>query len=205
MNIYERLTENFHRWEQRGRGTLLHPSPVQLEPPYIPFPGHRVKFEGTVDDGSRPTFLSRFGEKVARALQLRNTPSAPQREEPCEPEPDWFGEEDALPIELRILLPSGVTYSSEVVMNFVTTLSELNAPVALEIIGTEAAVWLQIVCRLDDAEVVTQQIEALFPEADWEGSQTELESAWNSDDSEREVLDFGLAREFMFPLALGSV
>lgn len=205
MNLYEKLTENFHRWEQRGRGALLHPSPVQLEPPFVPFPGHRVKFEGPVDDGSRPTFLSRFGEKVAQAFQLRNTPSPPRIEETCEPEPDWFGEEATMPIEFKIRLSPDDNTPRESFAHFLTSLSLIDHPLALEIVASQTEIILQLACQEEDADSVLDQIESQFPNIEVEWSSSTLVEAWVTEDgSERVVVDFGLEREFMMPLETNS-
>jgi hypothetical protein len=59
MNGYQLLAENVFRWERRGRGGLIFPAPVALEPPFIPFPGHRVIFDGPADDGTRHTIFSK--------------------------------------------------------------------------------------------------------------------------------------------------
>lgn len=36
QNIARELTEQFYRWELRGRGWLIWPDSVQLEPPFRP-------------------------------------------------------------------------------------------------------------------------------------------------------------------------
>src|ERR1035437_9939795 len=38
----EQLTEQFHRWELRGRGWQVFPEPVEPEPPFVPFTGYYV-------------------------------------------------------------------------------------------------------------------------------------------------------------------
>jgi hypothetical protein len=51
------LTEQFYRWEQRGRGWQIWPEPVDLEPPFEPFwPAGNIPI---IDDGRRET-LSTF-------------------------------------------------------------------------------------------------------------------------------------------------
>ena len=204
MTVYERLAENFYRWENRGRGGLTYEWPVELEPPFIPFPGHRLRLEGPVDDGTRPTFLSKLTDKMFRALQPPKT-SALSEPEPEEPEPNWCGEEDELPVEFRVMLPSGATHSAELMANFLKTLATVNAPVAFEVIGTGVEVSVQITARVTDAAMLEQQLAAQFPDARLSWSQEILSEAWKDDgSSERVVIDFGLCREFMMPLDAGT-
>ena len=59
----EQLTEQFHRWELRGRGWQVFDEPVYPEPPFVPFYGHYLPETPVVDDGRRPTFLSSLGRK----------------------------------------------------------------------------------------------------------------------------------------------
>jgi len=206
MSLYEQLTANFRRWEQRGRGVQLFPDPVELEPPFVPFPGHRLKLGGLSDSGLKPTLVSRLTDKVFRALQppkqagLTVPTSADE-----EPLPNWFGEEEELPVEFRVVLPADASYPQEAISHFLTTLSLASCPVVLEIIGTTDEVAVQIVCRADDGEIVAQQLQAQFPEAKLAWRQDRLESVWNNDGvSERLALDFGLCREFMLPLDSGG-
>jgi hypothetical protein len=92
MTIHDQLTANFHRWEQRGRGVELFPAAVALEPPFVAFPGHRVRFANDGrdgrDSGAKPTFLSQLVGKVLGALQAPEDAALAvgTAEEPGEPE-----------------------------------------------------------------------------------------------------------------------
>ena len=57
----EHLTEDFYRWERRGRGWRLAPYPVELEPPYRPFFFRSMLAPHTRDDGKRPTAAAHIG------------------------------------------------------------------------------------------------------------------------------------------------
>jgi hypothetical protein len=216
MTIHDQLTANFYRWEQRGRGVELFPAAVALEPPFVPFPGHRVQLANERQDtGTRSTFLSRLADKAFRALQPPKAGTLalrePTVEDEAEPMPDWFGENEPV-IEISLRLPSGVAYPEATMAHFLTTLSLMSSLVGLEIIGTEKEIVLQLVCQPDEATVVVAQLQAHCPEVKLDWSRETLLSVWPDNDglsdhidgSERLVLDFGLYKEFMRPLETGS-
>src|SRR6185369_8093035 len=61
LSLSEQLTAQFYEWEQRGRGWMVFDSPVDLEPPFIPFFFHAVP-AAYVDDGKRATVFSTIAE-----------------------------------------------------------------------------------------------------------------------------------------------
>src|SRR5437867_2523085 len=95
--LVEQLTDQFYRWERRGRGWQVWPWAVPLEPPFRPFLGHYLPVvRRPVDDARKPTLLSTLTER----LFGRTEPPAHWREdEPDveeEPEPDLFEDEGEL-------------------------------------------------------------------------------------------------------------
>ena len=111
VGITIQLAAYFHRWEQRGRGVEVFPAAVELEPPFLLFPGHRIKVgsqneegrSGFLDTGAKETFLSRLAGKAFRALQppkpnVAIVPAAVHDD--AEPEPDWFGDKEPV-VEFR--------------------------------------------------------------------------------------------------------
>ena len=48
--VAQYLTEQFERWERRGRGELVWDAPVELEPPFRPFEGHSLPRDLFQDD-----------------------------------------------------------------------------------------------------------------------------------------------------------
>src|SRR5262249_48161857 len=107
----ERLTEQFHRWERRGRGWQVFDRPVHPEPPFRPFNGHYLPETPVVDDGRRPTFLSSFVQRLSRALsaQPETPPVIPEPEE--EPEPEPLVREKL--VELQTFLPASLNVRRE--------------------------------------------------------------------------------------------
>ena len=65
-SAHEHFSEQFHKWEMRGRGWQVFPQPVYPEPPFVPFRYRPMTETPAVDDGRRPTFLSSLARKLAR-------------------------------------------------------------------------------------------------------------------------------------------
>src|ERR1039458_1109552 len=99
-SIEEQLTEQFRKWEIRGRGWQVFSEPVSPEPPFVPFQGHFLPDTPVVDDGRRPTFLSSLFRKIA--APPAPPPAIPEPEE--EPEPHSLVREKL--IELQTSLPA---------------------------------------------------------------------------------------------------
>src|ERR1035438_963518 len=83
----EQLSEQFHRWEQRGRGWQVFADPVSPEPPFRPFEGHYQPAAPAIDDGRRPTFLSSLVQKLSGKLSTEAPPVPVEPEVEEEPEP----------------------------------------------------------------------------------------------------------------------
>src|ERR1022692_5151779 len=83
----EQLSEQFHRWEQRGRGWQVFDDPVSPEPPFRPFEGHYLPATPPIDDGARPTFLSSLVQRLSHKLSTEKPPAPVEPEPEEEPEP----------------------------------------------------------------------------------------------------------------------
>ena len=97
------LTSQFYAWERRGRGWLLWDEPVELEPPFRPFfvPSLASSAE-TIDDGRRPTFLSRLTDRMFSGGKTSDVEAELEPSE--EPEPDrWYGHSEIS--ELLVAVP----------------------------------------------------------------------------------------------------
>jgi hypothetical protein len=197
---HEQLSEQFHRWELRGRGWQVFAEPVYPEPPFVPF--HRTFFPETPaeDDGRRPTFLSSLFRKVTAA------PEPP----PVLPEPEKESAPIALIreslVELKASLPDKLDISKEAFEQFLLNLSLCREPIAFELLGTHKKVTAQFAAAADDAPLLRRQLSAYFPEAVFVPQEDTLKQAWNTSTGD-EVLavEFGLAHEFMLPLASGKI
>ena len=199
MNGYQQLAENVFRWERRGRGGLMFPAPVGLEPPFIHFPGHRVIFDGPPDDGTRHTLFSKGIDKLFRALQ----PLPPSRKslEPTEPEPVWV-EEDVAVSELRLLLPKELSVTPEGMKLFLAAISESESPMTVEMIGDHSGVSFQMSAQEADLVPLATQLEIHFPGIAVQELDSALLLMWGDpeDETERVVVEFGLEKPFMLSL-----
>src|ERR1017187_8004253 len=86
-SVHEQLTEQFRRWEMRGRGWKVFSEPVYPEPPFVPFRGHYLSETPIVDDGHRPTLLSSLVQNLSRKLNTQSPPLPVEPEPEEEPEP----------------------------------------------------------------------------------------------------------------------
>jgi hypothetical protein len=185
----ERLTAQFYAWELRGRGWQEFPRPVVLEPPFRPFPGYFLP--PLEDDGHRPSFLSR----------ILAPPRPPEDlSEFEEPDPEAFDSDEPL-IECLVSLPSGEAVSPASAERFLLALSGAELPLAFEVVGLPEELRVQFVSRRPDAGLLANQLRAFFPEVSIEEAPHGLKEAWTGTPGETIAVHFGLAREFMLPLA----
>jgi hypothetical protein len=200
----EQLSEQFHQWELRGRGWQVFSEPVCLEPPFRPFHGHYVPNAPPADDGRKPTFFSSLAEKLSNKLSTASPPASVEPEPEEEPEPTPLIRSQL--IELQASLPDKLDISKEAFEQFLFSLSFCREPIAFELLGTRKKVTTQFAAAADDAPLLRRQLQAYFPEAVFVPREGALEQAWNTSTGD-EVLavDFGLAREFMLPLASGKL
>lgn len=195
------LREQFYSWEQCGRGWDIYEQPVRLEPLFEPFFGYVLNAESTVDDGRRPTLASRFVEWVANALANKSEIVADDKM------PSSYTGDSIEPVEwmsfveLRVSCPHDLIVSKESAEQFLLSLGTLGRPTAFEIIGTRDAIHFQIVCDVVEAEYVEQQIAAHYPGAMVIRVPNWLENQWRKPGGKSLVVEFGLGREFVLPLA----
>jgi hypothetical protein len=201
-SVHETLSEQFYRWEQRGRGWQVFDHPVAPEPPFVPFAF--TPQEPAVDDGRRPTILSSLFQKFSR--KLSGEPEAPSviHEPEEEPEPELL-QRDSL-VELQTFLPANLSVRREEFAQFLSALSLCCEPVAFELLGTSTSIIAQFAVHRADEALVHRQLRAFFPDAVFLSRLETLQEAWTTTaDSETAIVEFGLAREFMFPLASGRL
>ena len=89
---------------------------------------------------------------------------------------------------------------------FLLNLSLCREPIAFELLGIHKKVTAQFAAAADDAPLLRRQLSAYFPEVVFVPQEGVLKQAWNSSTGD-EVLavEFGLAHEFMLPLASGKL
>jgi len=203
-SVHEALSAQFYTWEKRGRGWSVFPEPVVPEPPFVPFNGHYLPETPVADDGRKRTFLSSFVQKVSQTL--RTPPIQPPlvSQPDQEPEPIPLIRSDL--IELQTTLPADLDIEDEALGQFLPNLSLCREPVAFELLGDSKRVTAQFVASVDDAPLVQRRLQAYFTEVVFQARSSTLEETWNTCPGEEElVVEFGLSREFMFPIRCGKL
>ena len=197
-SVAELLTRQFYQWEQRGRGWLVWPEPVELEPPFRPFEGHSIPQAYFGDDGRIDTWGGQLGERL---LAFFGRPSLPppvpvgdEIEEPW-PEPAAVRQD----VELQVALPPSYQPPANVFEQCLFSLDYARSPLAFEVVGTKDELVAQLVAERSDAGLLQPQLKAHFPEASLTPTTGHLRAALDQPGCRRAV-GFGLEREFMVPL-----
>ena len=197
----ERVVEAFYDWETRGRGWLLWPDRVALEPPFRPFTGHVWHASTTDDDGRVETSLGRFAEGIKSLFGSSSERPAPERDEELEEAAPVFSGQQPEFCEIQISLPKDSKPNSRVFEQCLFSLGNHSWPTAFEIIGDESSIVVQLAtpeCQMRQLEL---QIAAHFPEATLTHTRQHLAEIWSKTNSGYGVvLDMGLEHEFMTPL-----
>src|ERR1039458_8627089 len=162
-SVHEQLTEQFRKWELRGRGWQVFPEPVSPEPPFVHFHGHYLPDTPVVDDGRKPTFLSSFVRKLSHTISTERTTLPVIAEPEEEPEPVPLSREPLT--ELRTSLPAKLDIGAEAVAQFLRNLALCREPIAFELLGTAKRVKVQFAAGGEGEPHVGRQLQASFPEA----------------------------------------
>lgn len=201
MTKEELITAQFYAWEKRGRGWQIWDYPVELEPPFEPFPGYYVP---TADDGRNPSRLSTFVEK----LHGRHVLPEPQidfnalLEAYGETEPTPFYADSPV-TEIQIVLPTKSNTNREVAERFLSSLRTAQHPLGFEIIGLGDSIAMQFVCREADVPLLRSNLRAYFHDARFQERNDFLMDQWAqiaSAGNTPVIVDFGLSHEFIIPL-----
>jgi hypothetical protein len=192
------LTRQFYAWEARGRGWRIFPVPVVPEPPFRPFDGYSVSPPPNADDGREHTAFSSILSGIQKCFQAKSEEAV--LEDAKEPEAEELLRDDLA--EVQIILPVQAKVSSDIFARLLTNLSDCREPLAFEVLGTSEKILVQLAAHPQDADHVRRQVQAYFPEAVVLLASDNLSSAWYArDESETVVVEFGLEREFVLPLA----
>ncbi len=196
------LTEQFARWEQRGRGWRVHPLPVAPEPAFVPFTGYRLPVAPPGgDDGRKPTRIASFFDRLQQRVNPQ-PPPVPPEPEPEEPEPIRLEREPL--VELQTVLPAGLDINPAEFAAFLDQLTVCREPVAFELLGTAERIVAQFAADRRDAPTVRRQVAAYFPEVAFLPQENTLAKVWAAQEGEAALVEFGLEREFFLPLATGG-
>lgn len=197
--IHEALSAQFQAWERQGRGLALLPYPVRPEPCFRPFAGYSLPPGFAVDDGRRPTVMSSLFRKLSEAWnQDENSPVLEAAEEDEVPEP--FHREELM--TLRLAFPASLKTRPEDFSSVLAQLADTHEPVAFEVVGGMDGITLQIAAEPDDARMMSRRMLAHFPDLIVTEGNDALANQWcSTDEAETFVVEFGLSRGFVLPLA----
>ncbi len=198
-SVHEQVSEQFAELERRGRGWQVFPEPVTPEPPFVPFTGYTLA--SVLDDGRVPTVGSSLLSGVLR--WLNKEPQVPSNEDEAEePVPTPLVREDL--VELQLSLPDSLKVSPEVFAGFLSQLTLCTEPVSFELFGTTEKVVAQFSASHSDAPGVRRQLSAHFPEVVFLPTKDTL-FPLAEPDAHHAVVEFGLEKEFLLPLASGGL
>lgn len=197
MNRAQQLSAQFYAWELRGRGWYAGDTPIRLEPPFSPFPGHTVHTHShDLDDGKEHTLFSAIGAGLLVVFRGAEK-TEKQASDTAEPIPFWG---DPHLTVFRLGLPLAVSESQEQAKQFLLSLPTQSLPMSFELIGRGGSVSIQLTCREQDREAVDSQLRAIFPNLQVSSGSDVLWENWREFDDQA-VLELGLESEFMLPLA----
>lgn len=200
-SISEQLTDQFYRWELRGRGWTYNPElPVELEPPFVPFYRYLPKQEPMVDDGRYPSLLGRIARNIYQYIFPAEEP-APQEEEQIEPE--IFRCSEGITV-LHISVPKGIKIGIAETEQLLLMLSYSRYPLSFELLASSRDISIQLVSRMGDAIHVKSQVQAFFPGCIITEEQDILEDILIKEAHFASVIHYGLAEEFMRPLHMAT-
>jgi hypothetical protein len=194
MTPAEFYTSRFYSWEYRGRGWYISDYPVYLEPPFIPY--IRLGYPKVqIDDGKRHTLLSRiFG--TAQETKTRSPDRNLLDYDSLAP---YVYEEPIDHVGLQIKLSKDRRLAPEKMKSLLVMLSDINAPLSFEIIGTSTEIILQFVCNSEYADSLEMYLHAYFPPYAVIRSNMYVEYIM-LDGLATAVVDYGLKHEFVRPL-----
>lgn len=201
--VHEHFSEQFQKWEVRGRGWQVFDQPVYPEPPFAPFAYRSMTEKPAVDDGRRPTFLSSLVQKLSQKIA---TPATRPAEPDPEIEPQPIPLERGSLVEWQLSLPEKFDAAKESLEIFFQNIALCQEPVGFELLGVHQRVTAQFVTSENDAPLVRKQLAAHFPEVQLREQTGALAKVWDISLGEFVfAVEFGLQNEFMLPLAGGKL
>lgn len=194
----EDLTAAFYAWETHGRGWQSSPGHVALEPPFDSFFGH-MGYRRVTDDGRRHTWLSALVERLGRPASASTAPAA---DEASDALPRPFEGSLALD-EYLIALPAEARGGRQAILAWLQALASVSDRAAFEVAGSAGRVDVRLALAPIEAPHVLGQLRAALPEVLIVPAEESLPARWREAEGTRfTAIEFGLACEFMVPLAL---
>lgn len=184
----ENAVENFYNWEIKGRGYLLYPYPINIEPPYREFYHSYFTNIEYVDDGKVPNFFKRLFSPTQTVI----------KEDSRDEKPPKAFEYTPFLKQLKICFPYKQDFNDSLSIEFLNMLSESNNQISFEIIGKHNSIEIQIVCSLEDYKRILHLLNAYFPSSII--TNTNITRLPFDSDSKILIVDFGYDEEFLRPI-----
>ena len=195
-SVSKQITADFLAWEQLGRGRLpVHDRTVEPEPPFRPFQGYStLPNEG--DSGRRVGMFGRLFDHDPAPIDSR------QQEEEEKEEFLFFEDTDhEPPVEFTIHIPPDFSVAGDLFHQFLSHLGDMKHPLCFELVGLPKQVECRFVTRQPDADRFDQAFHAFFPDAGAvRRRETGLIEEWLAEECYSLVFEFGLTREFLYPI-----
>ena len=193
LSIAEQATLYFYEWEYRNRGYYHFDTPVDIEPPYIPFHHRNYRESYTIDDGRVPSIFNSIGK-------LLNPPKEEsQQEESLSITPTLLSFDNKPEcVGFSLSFPKGQEIIPQRNQAFLNMLSFTAHPITFEILGTSDDITIQIVASESDKERIYSHMISYFPA----GVLQEIDVSDFGFNMERDIAiaDFGVHDEFMRPI-----
>jgi DNA helicase HerA-like ATPase len=202
QTLSEYLTSQFYAWEVRGRGWQVWERPVGLEPVFVPFLRRPPSEHGDEDDGRYPGLIERLWERFSRRLGGRAGDSGGEADEGFEEPEPLLSEEGAHFAEIRVQVSPNTSISLEQAERVLLALAGTTDCTSFELVGDAKDVALLFAVRLEDQGTALSVLGTYLPDAVLTIERgTRLDGLIKCANGHLAVADFGLAREFMLPLA----
>jgi hypothetical protein len=189
------LTNQFYEWEQLGRGWQIAVFNCDLEPPFEPFRGHFIPEDGIVDDGKRPSFWQTlFSPEITEKKQSKEEVDSAPAAYP------YHGTSNELTI-YTVTLPKHYKQRKERLCEFLVMLSYRKNHISFEIIACDESIVVQWAVQDTDAAFFYAQMRIFFPEIAIVETYGDCVLDLLTHAPCLYTIDFGLAEEFMRPIA----
>jgi hypothetical protein len=199
MTASEYYTTQFYTWEYRGRGYYIADTPIQLEPPFIPFFRHGYHTE-QIDEGKKHTWISSLVESIKGKKKIIINEQEPLDYQTIEPFKD---EELNDNIALQIKIPKDRKVSTQNMKALLTMLSYKGGNIAFEIIGTDKEIIIQFVSAIGTIPIIGTYLKAYFPNFAIIQNDSYLDNLIQ-EDLAIAVVDYGLKNEFIWPIQIAK-
>ena len=200
----EARTRAFYEWERRGRGWDLYEAPVALEPP-LAFPDWHERPPEVTDDTRRAPWHERLLGGLRTKRSSEEGEKAESQDGGAEEFAPAFAWEEPTD-ELVVLLPPEAGLPPAHVTAWLSSLVALRAPVAVELHASGSArPEARLFASRSDTGLVMSSLQGIVAGVDFRAPARSLPEGWGDERGRAAAFEFGLAREFMIPLAPEAV